>query len=113
MPLLEQKKLRTITSRYSLEEIYYGLDGRNIFKRTDRYRPKIILLIIFAILVCFNLFEIIFNILSLTIWKENLVDFSSNKRLLTSFVSLLNIFVTLVLSTITTTKLKIQSYVFY
>ena len=68
----------------------------------------------FTILVIFNLFEIIFNIISLRDKrkKEELYD-SSSKRFLIEFVSIINLSVILILSTITTTKLKIKTIIFY
>ena len=111
-PDLEEKKIKYISSIYQLEGLYYSLDNHNIFKRSDRYKHKIILAIIFGLLVLFNLFEIIFNIVMLTN-KRKSEDFSDNQRFLTSLISLSNILIILILSTLTTTKLKIRSTVFY
>ena len=66
----------------------------------------------FVVLVSFNLFELIFNIISLKI-KNKKEEFSDPRIFFTTFVSLLNILVTLILSTITTTKLKIKTTIFY
>ena len=49
----------------------------------------------------------------LTYIKKASDKFDSWERISTSFVSILNILVTLTLSTITMTKLRIQSYIFY
>jgi hypothetical protein len=88
------------------------LDNHNIFKRTDRYKNKLMLAIIFGLLVLFNIFEIIYNIVMLN-RKIKSEEVSETERLITSFISLFNILVILILSTITTTKLKIRSTVFY
>lgn len=111
---MEQRKIKTIASLYDLEGLYYSLDGHNIFKRADRYelRPRFIFL--FGISVLINLFEIIFSILLLT----NIIDpkeenYASYERLIISVVPLINIGATLCFSSFTTTKLKIQSFVFY
>lgn len=88
------------------------MDNHNIFKRTDRYKHKIMLSIIFGLLVIFNIFEIVYNIILLTNKKKS-DDFSDNQRLITSFMSLFNLLIILILSTLTTTKLKIRSTVFY
>ena len=37
--------------RYYLKDLYYSLDGQNIFKRVDRYRHKLFLMVIFSILI--------------------------------------------------------------
>lgn len=110
---MEKEEIKAITSIYNLKGIYFSLDGHNLFKRVDRYEHKILLIIIFSILVCLNLFELFFNFISLTAWKKKPEDFSSNMRLIISFISLLNISATLSLSTLATTKLKIQSCIFY
>lgn len=112
-PELEEIRLNQIIKRYHLEGIYYSLDNHNIFKRADRYQYKIRLIIMFAILVIYNIFEIIFNIITLTVIKKPFEKFSGHQRFLTALLSLINILVILILSSITVTKLKIQSYVFY
>ena len=58
-PELEESKIKTIAKQFKLEGLYYSLDNHNIFKRVDRFRQKIKLIIIFFILVFFNLFEVI------------------------------------------------------
>ena len=62
---LEQKAINKIVNdenkRYYLKNIYYSIDGKNIFKRVDRYRHKLLLIIIFSFLTFINLHEIIFN----------------------------------------------------
>ena len=114
MPLqTEMRSLKAITEKYELKGLYYGLDNHNIFKRADRYNYKILFVILFLILVAFNLFEIIFNILMLTAMKKKSEDFSEFSRVIAALVSIANILVTLILSSITITKLKIQSYIFY
>ena len=109
----EIRRLKAITNKYELERLYYGLDNHNIFKRADRYKYKKWFVFIFLLLVAFNLFEFIFNIIMLSAVRRKSEDFSIFDRLITAFISLANILVTLILSSITITKLKIQSYVFY
>ena len=48
-------------AHYYPKNIYYSLDGQNIFKRVDRYRHKLLLVILFSILILINFHEIIFN----------------------------------------------------
>lgn len=49
--------------RYNLDNIYYTLDGQNIFKRVDRYRNKLFLKIVFCFLIFVNFHEILYNII--------------------------------------------------
>ena len=43
---IENEKIKEIIKekKYILKDIYYNLDGQNIFKRVHRYRHKIIFL---------------------------------------------------------------------
>lgn len=50
---------------YKPKNIYYSLDGQNIFKRVDRYRHKSSLVWLFCILILINFHEIIFNAIHL------------------------------------------------
>lgn len=109
----ESKKLKIIAKNYHLNEIYYGYDDKNLFKMVDRYKYKIILIPIFLASLSFNLFEIIFSLLSVTVWKSKSEDYSYTNRLLGAVICLLNILITLILSSITVQKLKIKTSVFY
>ena len=51
--------------RFYPKNIYYSLDGHNIFKRVDRYRHKLFLIIVFSFLILLNLHELIFNLVHL------------------------------------------------
>lgn len=112
-PDLEEKKIKFISNNFHLNGLYYDLDNHNIFKRVNRYKHRIILIIIFFILVAFNLFEIIFSIVILTVLKKKSDDFSYTNRFVGSMICLLNIFGILILSSITILKLKIKSSIFY
>ena len=113
-PDIDEKKLKTISKRYHLDGLYYGLDNHNhnLFKRIDRYRKKTVLIILFSLLVIFNSFEIIFHIVMLHKKKKS-DDYNTRDRWATSFVSLINIFISFILSTITVFKLKIKTSIFY
>ena len=87
----EDNKINDIIEIYNLNNIYYSLDNRNIFKRVDRYQQKIKLIILFCLLIVFNIFELIFNIVMLTIFRRPSDTFSENQRIATSFISLLYI----------------------
>lgn len=109
---VEEKRIKTINKRYHLEGIYYDLDNHNIFKRIDRYRFKIIFIILFASFVAFNLFEIGFNIYSLINLRKS-ENYDWFFRVASSIISLLHILVILILSSITIIKRKINSLIFY
>ena len=109
---IDEKKLKIISKRYHLNGLYYGLDNHNLFKRIDRYKHKTILIILFSLLVMFNSFEIIFHIAMFDVNKKS-EEYTTLERIATSFVSLLNILISLFLSTITMIKLKIKSSIFY
>ena len=112
IPELEEMRLKNISNIYHLDGIYYDLDKHNIFKRKDRYRYKILLIILFSLLVAFNIFEIIFNIIGLNSQKKS-EDYNETERVIPSFISLSNILVTLILSSSIIMKRKIQSSIFY
>ena len=50
---------------YYPKNIYYSLDGQNIFKRVDRYRHKPFLIVVFSCLILLNLHELIFSLVHL------------------------------------------------
>lgn len=105
-------RINNISKIYHLDRLYYGLDNHNIFKRRDRYKYKKTLIVLFLILVLFNIFEIIFDIVTLNLKKQT-GDFEDLPRLITAIISLTNVFVTFILSSMTINKRKIQSYVYY
>ena len=111
-PELEEIRVKEISNRYHLDKIYYDLDNHNIFKRTDRYRFKVLYIILFSLLVIFNIFEIIFNIVMLNMDKKS-EDYTNSERIITSFISILNILVTLILSSFSIIKMKISSSIYY
>jgi len=51
--------------RFYPKNIYYSLDGHNIFKRVDRYRHKLYLIIAFSFLILLNIHELVFNLVHL------------------------------------------------
>ena len=50
----EMKTLNLKKAKFDLEGLYYSLDGHNFFKRKDRYKGKIFLLICFGYLSLYN-----------------------------------------------------------
>ena len=112
IPEIEEMRLKSISNKYHLNGIYYDLDNHNIFKRKDRFRFKKLLIAIFLFLVVFNIFEIIFNIIRLSDPQKS-EDFDKGIRLITSFISLSSILVTLILSSSIIIKMKIESSIFY
>ena len=120
---IENKKIQEIINdkknkkmfkeyKYILGNIYYDLDGHNIFKREHRYQNKICLLIMFSAVVIYNTIDLGINIF-LMIDKTNLDQDSDLKRILTLLLNMINIAVVLVLTTITNVKLKIQTTIYY
>ena len=97
----EDNKINDIIEVYNLNNIYYSLDNRNIFKRVDRYQQKIKLIILFGSLIIFNAFELIFNIVMLSILRRPSESFKKEERIATSFISLYYITINILLSTIT------------
>lgn len=65
-PIVLDKIINDKKHHYNLKYIYYCMDGKNIFKRTERYRFKYSLLIIFSFMIVINLHEILFNIILLS-----------------------------------------------
>ena len=98
-----------------MDEVYIGSNNNNtrIFKMVDRYKFKIALICIFSVSICFNLFETIFGIVSLTVYKSKSEDYSYGSRIFGSIICLMNILVTFILSSITVQKLKIKTSIFY
>lgn len=122
---LEQKIIEGSKKfKYEIEKVYYSLDGKNIFKRKDRYNYKIlqikcckiysnlILSIIFFLLSAINLFEIIFNIV-LFINRKHSYNYNESERKATLIVNMFNIALIQILSTMTVVKLKIETYIYY
>ena len=108
-----------IVERYNIDNIYFGLDKRNIFKRMDRYRYKEILIIFFSILSLGNLHEIIFNFvyLVLQIDPEQLIG-DNNKsfykwNLASEYYCDFYMAILLILCWLTFTKLKIETKIYY
>ena len=112
--MINDKKFKKMFKEYKyiLENIYYDLDGHNIFKREHRYQNKICLLIMFSAVVIYNTIDLIINIY-LMIKRPNLDQDSDLKRILTLLLNMINIAVVLLLTTITNVKLKIQTTIYY
>ena len=118
--VIEETKIDEIIKKYDLDNIYFGLDKKNIFKRIDRYENKIILIIVFAILSIGNLHEIIFNIVHITkkIDPDD-PDKDPNKKkfyrwnLFSEYFCDFYIGIILFLSGITFSKLKIETKIYY
>ena len=108
----KKKKKMFKEYKYILGNIYYDLDGHNIFKREHRYQNKISLLIMFSAVVIYNTIDLGINIY-LMIKRPNLDQDSDLKRILTLLLNMINIAVVLVLTTITNVKLKIQTTIYY
>jgi len=112
--MINDKKYKKMFKEYKyiLENIYYDLDGHNIFKREHRYQNKKSLLIMFSAVVIYNTIDLGINIYLMFV-KKDLNQDSDLNRILTLFLNMINIVVVLVLTTITNVKLKIQTTIYY
>ena len=108
----KKKSEREEVEDFSLKEIYYSLDGHNIFKRRHRYRYKIFLIICYGYLTFFNIADFIINIYLLAT-KPDYEKYDPVNRGLTLSLNMLNIFVILILTTFTVVKLRIKTYIYY
>ena len=118
--VIEESKIEEIILKYKLDNIYFGLDKKNIFKRIDRYSNKLFLLLFFGILTIGNLHEIIFNFVHL-IKKIDPDDPDKgtdkktyyNWNLYSEFFYAIYIGTLLFLSGFTFSKLKIETKIYY
>lgn len=95
-----------------LENFYFSLDGHNFFKRKDRYKRKVFLIICFGYLSFFNLFEIIVGMIRLS-QKKNSADFDNTSRVGTLILNMVNIIFILLLTTYTVVKLRVLTVIYY
>ena len=112
---VEYRRINNISNTFHINGLYYSLDHgnyHNIFDRVDRYDQKVKLIICFVYLTIFNIFEIVINII-LLIDKKSSLSYDKWMRILPGYLSVINILVTLILSTITVTKKKIATFSFY
>lgn len=112
---VEYRRINNISNTFHIDGLYYSLDHgnhHNIFDRVDRYDQKWKIFFCFAYLTIFNLFEIVINIL-LLIDRKPSIEYDLWIRLVPGVLSVVNIVVTLILSTITVLKMKIATFSFY
>ena len=109
----ENKALELKKLKFDLRELYYSLDGHNIFKRSSRYYYKTFLIIIFLFMTLFNIFEITFNVLLLVVFRKASNTYSTVERILTLSLNMIYIVLIHVWVTVTVIKLKIQTYIYY
>ena len=113
LELIEEKKLdKVIKRKYLIKEIYYEADGHNFFKRKDRYKFRVFLIICFSFFTVYNAFEFVDSIFLYTS-KEKSDEFDNTNRITTLSINMINILFILILTTVTIIKLKIQTYVYY
>ena len=112
---VEYRRINNISNTFHIDGLYYSLDHGNhhkIFDRVDRYDQKVKLILCFIYLTIFNIFEIVINI-KLLIDKKPSLSYDKWQRILPGCLSVINILVTLTLSTITVIKMKIATFSFY
>ena len=95
-----------------MKDIYYNLDGQNIFKRVHRYRHKIIFLVVFLYLAFMNLFDFGFNIYLIIDKPDYNIEGDANRKALLLF-NMIYIMLVLILTTFTNVKLEIQTKIYY
>jgi len=111
--IIEEDKLDKIIKRkFIFENFYYSSDGYNFFKRKDRYKGKIFLIVCFAYLSIYNIFEIIENMCRLAA-KINSSNYENARRIGTLIPNMGNIIVILLLTTYTVVKRTIHTVVYY
>lgn len=116
---MEESKIDDIIQRYHLDNIYYGLDNKNIFKRVDRFNLKKTLILLFSILALENLHEIIFNLWHFLDNRDpDNPDRGDGKsfyywNIASEFCCDIYVGTLLLLSWLTFTKLKIDTKIFY
>ena len=86
---LEEKKQKKIRNKFKLQKIYYSLDGKNIFKRVDRYYYKNFLIFVFSILNIYSAIEFISSIY-LLVTNDDSKDFSDIHRNVTLSFNIIN-----------------------
>jgi hypothetical protein len=109
---LEEKKQKKIRNKFKLQKIYYSLDGKNIFKRVDRYYYKNFLIFVFSILNIYSAIEFISSIY-LLVTNDDSKDFSDIHRNVTLSFNMINIIFIEVLATMTVVKKKIETFIYY
>ena len=109
---LEEKKQKKIRNKFKLQKIYYSLDGKNIFKRVDRYYYKNFLIFVFSILNIYSAIEFISSIY-LLVTNDDSKDFSDIHRNVTLSINMINIIFIEVLATMTVVKKKIETFIYY
>ncbi len=113
LQIIEEEKLKEINyKQLSLENIYFSLDGHNFFKRRDRFKYKILLIVCFSYLTLYNAFEIANGFVLLAL-KADLNNFDNDNRIATLTINMINIAFILIYTTFTIVKLKIRTIVYY
>ena len=108
-----QLKKMTEEKKFLLKNIYYDLDGHNIFNRIDRYNnKKIIFMVCFVYLTGFNLFEVIDSFV-LYLGKYDSDSFNTANRIATLTSNMIYITFILILTTFTIVKMKIETCIYY
>jgi hypothetical protein len=111
---IEEKKANELKKlKFDPKRLYYSLDGHNIFKRSSRYYYKGFLSLTFLFMTLFNLFEIFFNILLLSVFRRSSNSYTETERTITLLLNMLYICLIHAWVTLTVIKLKIQTYIYY
>lgn len=111
---LEKTRLKNLSKSksYDLNQLYYSLDGHNIFKRLDRYYLRKTNTIFFLLLTIYNISEIGLNI-SFFMSGKHSNEYKPAERIVTVFSNMTNMILTQIISYLTISKLDIKTYIFY
>ena len=111
---IERKKLKeVIKEKYLLKRIYYDLDGKSIFKRVHRFGHKWFFIPFVFYIFVFNVADFFINIRLLVTKPELYGEDEDFTRKLTLVFNMIDILCVLILTTLTTVKRKINTYIYY
>ena len=114
MTVTERHKLKDIIKiKYLYKNVYYSLDGGNIFKRVHRFGNKWLFIPFVLYIFGFNVADFGINI-DMLVTKPALYgeDLEGTRRA-TLIINMVNILFILFLSTLTIVKRKINTYIYY
>ena len=108
---IEKQRLKEIMkTKYLYKNVYYSLDGGNIFKRVHRFGHKGLFLPFILYIFGFNVADFIINIKLLVTKPALYGEEEDSTRRATLIINMVNILFILILTTLTTVKRKLNKY---
>ena len=98
---------------YFYNNVYYSLDGGNIFKRVHRFGYKGLFLPFILYIFGFNVADFIINIKLLVTKPALYGEEEDSTRRATLIINMVNILFILILTTLTTVKRKLNTLIYY